>query len=102
MSTKEQSPEGLDPPGTVVETKVSLSCLSGREDLNLRLLGPEPSALPGCATPRVPLARAIDVGAHHARTARVCQVPMTGDFIRGDNALGGLTSAEDGATAEKS
>jgi integrase len=26
--------------------------LSGREDLNLRLLGPEPSALPGCATPR--------------------------------------------------
>ena len=27
--------------------------LSGREDLNLRLLGPEPSALPGCATPRM-------------------------------------------------
>ena len=27
---------------------------SGREDLNLRLLGPEPSALPGCATPRIP------------------------------------------------
>src|ERR1019366_8004191 len=26
--------------------------LSGREDSNLRLLGPEPSALPGCATPR--------------------------------------------------
>ena len=26
---------------------------SGREDLNLRLLGPEPSALPDCATPRV-------------------------------------------------
>ena len=26
--------------------------LSGREDLNLRLLGPEPSALPDCATPR--------------------------------------------------
>ena len=26
---------------------------SGREDLNLRLLGPEPSALPGCATPRM-------------------------------------------------
>src|SRR5438067_11277034 len=25
---------------------------SGREDLNLRPLGPEPSALPGCATPR--------------------------------------------------
>ena len=25
---------------------------SGRQDLNLRLLGPEPSALPGCATPR--------------------------------------------------
>ena len=25
---------------------------SGREDSNLRLLGPEPSALPGCATPR--------------------------------------------------
>src|SRR6185369_12404961 len=28
---------------------------SGREDLNLRLHGPEPCALPGCATPRVPL-----------------------------------------------
>ena len=25
---------------------------SGRGDLNSRLLGPEPSALPGCATPR--------------------------------------------------
>jgi hypothetical protein len=25
---------------------------SGREDLNLRPLGPKPSALPGCATPR--------------------------------------------------
>jgi integrase len=30
---------------------------SGREDLNLRLLGPEPSALPGCATPRSAAAR---------------------------------------------
>src|SRR5207244_9876814 len=26
---------------------------SGREDSNLRPLGPKPSALPGCATPRV-------------------------------------------------
>jgi hypothetical protein len=26
--------------------------LSGRQDLNLRPLGPQPSALPGCATPR--------------------------------------------------
>jgi hypothetical protein len=26
---------------------------SGRGDLNSRLLGPEPSALPGCATPRL-------------------------------------------------
>jgi hypothetical protein len=26
---------------------------SGRGDLNSRLLGPEPSALPGCATPRI-------------------------------------------------
>ena len=26
--------------------------LSGREDLNLRPPGPEPGALPGCATPR--------------------------------------------------
>ncbi len=25
---------------------------SGRKDLNLRPLGPKPSALPGCATPR--------------------------------------------------
>src|SRR5687768_10252813 len=29
-----------------------VSSSSGRQDLNLRLLGPEPSALPGCATPR--------------------------------------------------
>lgn len=28
---------------------------SGRGDLNSRLLGPEPSALPGCATPRLSL-----------------------------------------------
>src|SRR3989337_2803237 len=27
---------------------------SGREDSNLRPLGPKPSALPGCATPRLP------------------------------------------------
>ena len=27
-------------------------CLSGREDLNLRPFGPEPNALPDCATPR--------------------------------------------------
>jgi hypothetical protein len=26
---------------------------SGRKDLNLRLHGPEPCALPGCATPRI-------------------------------------------------
>ena len=26
--------------------------LSGREDLNLRPFGPEPNALPDCATPR--------------------------------------------------
>ena len=29
-----------------------LSLWSGREDSNLRPLGPKPSALPGCATPR--------------------------------------------------
>ena len=28
---------------------------SGREDSNLRPLGPKPSALPGCATPRISL-----------------------------------------------
>ena len=27
---------------------------SGRPELNRRPLGPEPSALPGCATPRLP------------------------------------------------
>ena len=31
--------------------------LSGREDLNLRPLGPEPSALPVCATPRATASR---------------------------------------------
>ncbi len=36
------------------EAIASASGWSGREDLNLRLLGPEPSALPGCATPRKP------------------------------------------------
>src|SRR3954468_3917110 len=29
-----------------------LSSASGRQDLNLRPLGPQPSALPDCATPR--------------------------------------------------
>jgi hypothetical protein len=37
---------GLDPPGRTLEV------WSGREDLNLRPPGPEPGALPGCATPR--------------------------------------------------
>ena len=32
--------------------RVSLEEWSGREDLNLRPPGPEPGALPGCATPR--------------------------------------------------
>src|SRR5262249_21176283 len=32
--------------------RVKATCWSGRVDLNHRPLGPEPSALPGCATPR--------------------------------------------------
>jgi hypothetical protein len=32
--------------------KAGLSCVSGRQDLNLRPPGPQPGALPDCATPR--------------------------------------------------
>ena len=40
---------------TTDEIKVTFVELwSGREDLNLRPLDPEPSALPNCATPRKP------------------------------------------------
>ena len=45
--------EERDPGGTTRERSAyPSSTLSGREDLNLRLPGPEPGALPGCATPR--------------------------------------------------
>ncbi len=42
-------PKRKNPPLVAVGFFVS----SGREDSNLRPLGPEPSALPGCATPRL-------------------------------------------------
>src|SRR5438105_14679387 len=38
---------------TVCEFKQLKEDWSGREDLNLRPPGPEPGALPGCATPRL-------------------------------------------------
>jgi hypothetical protein len=41
-----ETPEGVDRLYADLE-------LSGREDLNLRPFGPEPNALPGCATPRM-------------------------------------------------
>src|SRR5262245_8913856 len=34
------------------EPATDAGCGSGRQDLNLRPLGPQPSALPDCATPR--------------------------------------------------
>src|SRR4051794_21259551 len=37
--------------------------LSGREDLNLRPFGPEPNALPGCATPRAERSDLPNLGA---------------------------------------
>ncbi len=42
------------PAGPATETPITAyrDRWSGREDLNLRPLGPHPSALPGCATPR--------------------------------------------------
>src|SRR5438552_5181489 len=51
---------------------------SGREDLNLRLHGPEPCALPGCATPRrptyctSPLPRVLPHQAHELALAVRC------------------------------
>jgi hypothetical protein len=37
---------------TRLRTGITRATLSGWQDLNLRLLGSEPSTLPGCATPR--------------------------------------------------
>ena len=45
---------------------------SGREDLNLRPPGPEPGALPDCATPRTLLPRATHDAKRHAPR---CEVP---------------------------
>ncbi len=53
LPSDEAPPEGEDGQSQTVTTTYE----SGREDLNLRLLGPEPSALPGCATPRSAAAR---------------------------------------------
>ena len=39
-------------PSSPAKTLAAEGNESGREDLNLRLPGPEPGALPGCATPR--------------------------------------------------
>src|ERR1700722_1368971 len=47
-SSATTSPRAAEPP----ERLYADSVLSGREDLNLRPFGPEPNALPGCATPR--------------------------------------------------
>ena len=45
---------------------------SGREDLNLRLPGPEPGALPGCATPRRLHAKTrASAGARHWSSLRL-------------------------------
>jgi hypothetical protein len=38
---------------TLASARVFKKIWSGRGDLNSRPLGPEPSALPGCATPRM-------------------------------------------------
>src|SRR5262249_24348649 len=45
-------PQTNDAASSVRRTTKPRAVLSGREDLNLRLPGPEPGALPGCATPR--------------------------------------------------
>ena len=44
---------------------------SGRQDSNLRLLGPKPSALPGCATPR-----SIEEGMEKVDLFGLCQTGM--------------------------
>ena len=46
-----RSPRSALGPEWLLRNFANLS-LSGREDLNLRPFGPEPNALPGCATPR--------------------------------------------------
>ena len=64
---------------TAIVEWVSCGCLglflkttrwSGRKDLNLRLHGPEPCALPGCATPRCPSIRAIIIFSDKRRMSR--------------------------------
>jgi hypothetical protein len=48
---------------------------SGREDSNLRPPGPEPGALPDCATPRTPR-KITEAGAQHGRRAFICQAEV--------------------------
>ena len=47
-----ECPRTLDARAEPLERLYADLELSGREDLNLRPFGPEPNALPGCATPR--------------------------------------------------
>ena len=49
---KPQTPSKRPPAAEPLERLYADLELSGREDLNLRPFGPEPNALPGCATPR--------------------------------------------------
>jgi hypothetical protein len=56
-----ESPQPIPPKNTVISDAYFSS---GREDLNLRPLGPEPSALPGCATPRAAASRSRKASAH--------------------------------------
>ncbi len=43
---------GIRPQAHAIKCYVAWACESGRQDLNLRPLDPQSSALPGCATSR--------------------------------------------------
>src|SRR5215207_10488783 len=60
---------------------------SGRRDSNPRPSGPKPDALPGCATPRLPLIIPHDLVSHPLTGRRPCPLPSRHDAIRSSAGL---------------
>src|SRR6266550_2633515 len=79
MGLEEVAPLGVVECGVVfVDQHAVNDELSGRRDSNSRLLGPKPSALPGCATPRAADgAEHVAVRAHKLALLQLCEDECT-------------------------
>src|SRR5262245_40562318 len=89
-------------------TRPSRAGWSGREDLNLRLHGPEPCALPGCATPRCRRAHWTECRSglpgvlsdelHELAVTVIARAQLAADVVHhGEGLVGGVPDRDDDA-----